>query len=168
MCGIFAICHPKGCPSSAHFDVQKAQQMSIRQKHRGPDYRGVYQHPKNGNILCHERLAIMDLGCIQPIQGTREDHQVIHNGEIYNFRSLEKGELSEYKFTTTCDSEGSYWNKANVLGVDKDGRHFFSSEMKCIEDTCGESFLQAFPPGHYWTPEEAWFNTTSPAGTTMN
>ncbi|KAI1704642.1 asparagine synthase domain-containing protein [Ditylenchus destructor] len=171
-----------------------------RQKHRGPDYKGSYQHPTNGNILCHERLAIKDLKCTQPIQGTQSDHQVIHNGEIYNYAKLEQGLLSEFTFTTVCDSEAIIFlyekyrgdnNKiCNMLdgvfafaliygdeflaardpigikplyyGVDKDGLYFFSSEMKCIEDVCGETKLHAFPPGHYFTPEEGFVRYYKP------
>ncbi|VDN43368.1 unnamed protein product [Gongylonema pulchrum] len=28
----------------------------------------------------------------------------------------------------------------------------FSSEMKTIEDICGNFELATFPPGHFWTP----------------
>lgn len=69
MCGIFAICGGKK-------DLSKAQALSSRQAHRGPDFHGSFRHPTNGYILCHERLAIMDLGCIQPIQGSSEEKQV--------------------------------------------------------------------------------------------
>uniref|UniRef100_A0A914IDQ2 Asparagine synthetase [glutamine-hydrolyzing] n=1 Tax=Globodera rostochiensis TaxID=31243 RepID=A0A914IDQ2_GLORO len=102
MCGIFAIYHPEGC---AKFSVTRAQELSARQRHRGPDFHGLYQHPGNGNILAHERLAIMDLSCVQPLRGTTEEHQVIHNGEIYNWRFIRDGPLAELCFSTTCDSE---------------------------------------------------------------
>uniref|UniRef100_A0A183BZS6 Glutamine amidotransferase type-2 domain-containing protein n=1 Tax=Globodera pallida TaxID=36090 RepID=A0A183BZS6_GLOPA len=102
MCGIFAIYHPEGC---AKFNVTRARELSARQRHRGPDFHGLYQHPGTGNILAHERLAIMDLGCVQPLRGTTEEHQVIHNGEIYNWRFIRDGPLAELCFSTTCDSE---------------------------------------------------------------
>uniref|UniRef100_A0A1I7X944 Asparagine synthetase [glutamine-hydrolyzing] n=1 Tax=Heterorhabditis bacteriophora TaxID=37862 RepID=A0A1I7X944_HETBA len=76
-----------------------------RQMHRGPDFRGSYRDEKTGDILCHERLAIMDLGITQPIQGTLPSHQVIHNGEIYNHLSLRCNELKEMPLKTNCDSE---------------------------------------------------------------
>lgn len=47
-----------------------------RQKHRGPDYHGSYQNEVTGDLLVHERLAIMDLSCKHPFQGTKKDHQV--------------------------------------------------------------------------------------------
>ncbi|VDL83479.1 unnamed protein product [Nippostrongylus brasiliensis] len=112
MCGIFAICH-HGCKQ--RFDIEKARELSNgiprqhfnfrRQTHRGPDFSGYYCEPTTGDILCHERLAIMDLGVIQPIQGTLPCHQVIHNGEIYNHEKLRCNELQGMPLRTTCDSE---------------------------------------------------------------
>lgn len=202
MCGIFAIFHPKGC---CKFSAEKARELSSRQKHRGPDFHGFYQHPQNGNILAHERLAIVDLGCVQPLQGSEPNHQVIHNGEIYNHESLRQNELINFKFRTHCDSEpiialyeklrckeeferemcltfdgvfafaliyeDEFMVARDPIGVkqfywgtDSDGRKFFSSELKAIEDSCLEVF--AFPPGHYFTHKEGlvryynpnWFN----------
>ncbi|TKR92518.1 hypothetical protein L596_007156 [Steinernema carpocapsae] len=107
MCGIFAVCHPAGCGGKRPeaFSVQKAHLLSSTQAHRGPDCHNSYQHPETGDILCHERLAIMDLTCTQPIQGTQSDHQVVHNGEIYNHEILRKTELKDYTLKTHCDSE---------------------------------------------------------------
>lgn len=103
MCGIFAICHQK-C-TAAPFSLEKAQEMSSRQRHRGPDFCGSYQDQATGDILVHERLAIMDLGVIQPLQGTKANHQVIHNGEIYNHALLRENELKGMDLRTHCDSE---------------------------------------------------------------
>jgi len=36
------------------------QQLSKRQRHRGPDEWGMYESP-NGSIMVHERLSIIDL-----------------------------------------------------------------------------------------------------------
>uniref|UniRef100_A0A0N5ACX5 Glutamine amidotransferase type-2 domain-containing protein n=1 Tax=Syphacia muris TaxID=451379 RepID=A0A0N5ACX5_9BILA len=108
MCGIFAICH---CSSDnktiPQFCLDEAKLLAHRQKHRGPDYRGFYQNKKTGDILCHERLSIIDLGykCAHPIAGTQASHQVIHNGEIYNNAELRKELQPYYKLKTECDSE---------------------------------------------------------------
>uniref|UniRef100_A0A7I4Z3Y7 Asparagine synthetase [glutamine-hydrolyzing] n=2 Tax=Haemonchus contortus TaxID=6289 RepID=A0A7I4Z3Y7_HAECO len=102
MCGIFAVCH-YGC--TERFDVQKARELSRRQSHRGPDFSGYYHEESTGDILCHERLAIMDLEVVQPIQGTFPTHQVIHNGEIYNHAKLRQNELKGMAMRTNCDSE---------------------------------------------------------------
>ncbi|CAB3400740.1 unnamed protein product [Caenorhabditis bovis] len=104
MCGIIAICQ-QTAKCSAKFDLKKATELSKRQTHRGPDFRGFYEDPTTGDILVHERLAIMDLGIKHPLQGTMENNQVIHNGEIYNHQKLRDNELKEYKLRTTCDSE---------------------------------------------------------------
>ncbi|KAF8365326.1 asns-2 [Pristionchus pacificus] len=103
MCGIFAVCHESG--SADKFPLDLAQKHSSRQMHRGPDCRGSYVHPETGDILCHERLAIMDLSCVQPLAGTTDKYQVIHNGEIYNHRALREKELAQFAMRTTCDSE---------------------------------------------------------------
>ncbi|GMT02592.1 hypothetical protein PENTCL1PPCAC_24766, partial [Pristionchus entomophagus] len=103
MCGIFAVCHESGC--EAKFPLALAEKHSSRQAHRGPDCRGSFVHPETGDILCHERLAIMDLACVQPLAGTTEKYQVIHNGEIYNHATLRDNELAAFQLRTTCDSE---------------------------------------------------------------
>lgn len=76
MCGIFAICHGECQEGCKPFDLQTAQKLSRRQTHRGPDFHGSYQDSQTGDILCHERLAIMDLGITHPIQGSAANHQV--------------------------------------------------------------------------------------------
>ncbi|CAI4221587.1 unnamed protein product [Auanema sp. JU1783] len=104
MCGIFAVCQ-QTCSTKERFSLEKAQMLSKIQSHRGPDMSGFYQDEKTGDILCHERLAIMDLGIAQPLAGTYPSNQVIHNGEIYNFKELKSTELSGMPFRTNCDSE---------------------------------------------------------------
>uniref|UniRef100_A0A7E4W1J5 Asparagine synthetase [glutamine-hydrolyzing] n=1 Tax=Panagrellus redivivus TaxID=6233 RepID=A0A7E4W1J5_PANRE len=200
MCGIAAICHDPGC---AKYSLEKASALSLLQTHRGPDSRGSYQSPVTGDILCHERLAIMDLSAHQPLQGVRPEQQVVHNGEIYNHQILRETELKGYELKTTCDSEviiflyDKYRNGKDVCsrldgvfafalvygdeflvardpigvkplyyGLDNEGRHFFSSEMKVLEQECGEHEIKAFPPGFFWTQkggferyyEPEWFN----------
>lgn len=186
MCGILAII--------GKTDKERVQQLSKRQKHRGPDEWGMYEAP-NGSVLSHERLSIIDLNTgTQPIQGT-DTAWVMHNGEIYNHMALREKELKGHQFRTTCDSEVivhlyekfgcDFCNKldgvyAFVLidgdkfmagrdpigvkpmyyGKDKEGRMYFSSEMKAIADQCIE--MEAFPPGHYYTPEEGFVKFFSP------
>ena len=72
MCGIFAIC---GKTEEAK-SIEYARKLCSKQKHRGPDYNGYYRSPEYGHILCHERLAIIDLHCVQPLQGSTEQQQV--------------------------------------------------------------------------------------------
>ncbi|MBA7514648.1 Asparagine synthetase B [glutamine-hydrolyzing] [subsurface metagenome] len=96
MCGILAII--------GKADKENVQQLSKRQKHRGPDEWGMYEAP-DGSVLSHERLSIIDLNTgTQPIQGT-DSAWIMHNGEIYNHMELRERELKGHQFRTTCDSE---------------------------------------------------------------
>ncbi|CAL2051215.1 unnamed protein product [Caenorhabditis brenneri] len=197
MCGVFAICQ-QTCQNRQKYDLDEARKLSRRQHHRGPDFNGCYQDKKTGDILVHERLAIMDLGVVQPIQGTAPNRQVIHNGEIYNHQALRDTELKQYNLKTTCDSEviiflyeryrdGHICNlldgvfafalccdgdflaardpvgvKQLYYGVDASGRYFFSNEMKCLEDSCGDFQIASFPPGHYYTPKTGFVRYFNP------
>ncbi|MCG8701975.1 MAG: asparagine synthase B [Bacteroidales bacterium] len=186
MCGILAVI--------GKADKDKIQQLSKRQKHRGPDEWGIHQMD-NGITLAHERLSIIDLNTgTHPIQGT-DTAWVIHNGEIYNHNDLRKGELSHRQFRTTCDSEVivhlyeeygyDFCNKLDGVfafvvvdgdkiiagrdpigvkpmyyGYDSEGIMYISSEMKAIADQCEK--MEAFPPGHYFTPETGFVKYFTP------
>uniref|UniRef100_A0A0N5ATE7 Asparagine synthetase [glutamine-hydrolyzing] n=1 Tax=Syphacia muris TaxID=451379 RepID=A0A0N5ATE7_9BILA len=52
--------------------------------------------------------------------------------------------------------------KPLYYGKDNDGRYLFSSEMKTIEDICGERCLKTFPPGHFWTPKSGFIQYYNP------
>ena len=98
MCGILGILGKK------NIDLNKVKSLSNRMVHRGPDEHD-YHLNEVGNVITHERLSIIDLKTgKQPIKGS-ENAYVVHNGEIYNYKELQNNELSEIKFTTTCDSE---------------------------------------------------------------
>lgn len=99
MCGILGIFKKED------LQVELAQKLSKRMRHRGPDMQD-YQVSEDGkSIITHERLAIIDLVTgKQPIQGT-ENAYVVHNGEIYNHQELRDTILSDFTFRTTCDSE---------------------------------------------------------------
>jgi asparagine synthetase B (glutamine-hydrolysing) len=65
----------------------RALACSARQRHRGPDWSGVFVAP--GGILVHERLAIVDpAGGAQPIVAADGSLALAVNGEIYNHREL--------------------------------------------------------------------------------
>lgn len=81
---------------------QQALALSQRQRHRGPDWSGVFVDA--GAVLVHERLAIVDPASgAQPLRS--RDHQLVLavNGEIYNHRQLRAA--SAYDFTTGSDCE---------------------------------------------------------------
>jgi len=101
MCGILAILDIKN-----DIDVLRKQALkqSKLQRHRGPDWSGVYTG-KNA-ILAHERLAIVDLiSGGQPLYNKDKTHALAVNGEIYNHQDLRKTINSEYEFQTESDCE---------------------------------------------------------------
>ena len=97
MCGI---CGVIGVDNK---DLVKRMCESLR--HRGPDSEGFFFNDKAG--LGIRRLAIIDLVTgDQPIYDERQKICVIHNGEIYNFRSLRRDlEKKGHKFYTKTDTE---------------------------------------------------------------
>ena len=81
-----------------------ALELSQRQRHRGPDWSGVYQDETA--LLVHERLAIVDpAGGSQPIRSADGELALAVNGEIYNHRQLEQGLGTDYAFQTGSDCE---------------------------------------------------------------
>ncbi len=81
---------------------QQALELSQRQRHRGPDWSGVFVDA--GVILVHERLAIVDPASgAQPLRSRDGTLALAVNGEIYNHRELRSA--SAYDFTTGSDCE---------------------------------------------------------------
>ena len=81
-----------------------ALSLSARQRHRGPDWSGVYQHPHA--LLVHERLAIVDpAGGSQPLLSGDGQLALAVNGEIYNHRPLSEALQSNYEFQSGSDCE---------------------------------------------------------------
>lgn len=87
---------------------------SQRQRHRGPDWSGVFVDPghdadgsgRDGAILVHERLAIVDpAGGAQPIRSADGALALAVNGEIYNHRALQDALETPYDFQTGSDCE---------------------------------------------------------------
>jgi asparagine synthase (glutamine-hydrolysing) len=83
---------------------RRCLELSQRQRHRGPDWSGVYVDA--GAILVHERLAIVDpAGGSQPLLSEDGGLALAVNGEIYNHLEL-KAELTRpYTFLTGSDCE---------------------------------------------------------------
>ena len=81
-----------------------ALSLSARQRHRGPDWSGVYAEPRC--LLVHERLAIVDpAGGAQPLRSRDGRLALAVNGEIYNHRTLERALARPYEFQTGSDCE---------------------------------------------------------------
>lgn len=81
----------------------QALELSKLQRHRGPDWSGVYSD--ENAILVHERLSIVDLvHGAQPILSPDGRYVLAVNGEIYNHAAL-RLETPEYDFQTGSDCE---------------------------------------------------------------
>ncbi|WP_449428632.1 asparagine synthase B [Rhodanobacter umsongensis] len=81
---------------------RQALELSQRQRHRGPDWSGVFVDA--GVILVHERLAIVDPASgAQPLRSRDGVLALAVNGEIYNHQQLRAA--STYDFTTGSDCE---------------------------------------------------------------
>jgi len=102
MCGILAL-----------LDITQDSQRLRREalalvkklRHRGPDWSGVYSDERA--ILCHERLAIVDvMSGAQPLVNDKTGDVLAVNGEIYNHIELAQQHLSEkHEFQTKSDCE---------------------------------------------------------------
>ena len=101
MCSILAILEPRSdlAPLRA-----RALRLSKLQRHRGPDWSGVWTCDRA--ILAHERLAIVDvLHGAQPLLNEGGTHALAVNGEIYNHRELRAALSEPYPFQTESDCE---------------------------------------------------------------
>jgi asparagine synthase (glutamine-hydrolysing) len=102
MCGILTILELSGDPRQLRKD---ALTMAKKLRHRGPDWSGVYSD--DFAILCHERLAIVDvMSGAQPLVDSRTGSVLAVNGEIYNHVELREQELKkDHDFQTKSDCE---------------------------------------------------------------
>ena len=101
MCSIFAVLGIHGDHEATY---RQALEMSKRQRHRGPDWSGVYAGEKA--ILVHERLAIVGVNSgAQPLYNPEKTHVLAVNGEIYNHKELEVGLAKDFVFQTDSDCE---------------------------------------------------------------
>jgi len=101
MCGIVGVFDLK---KSAEDLRPQALDMSRKQRHRGPDWSGIFMCDKS--ILVHERLAIVDpTSGKQPLFSNDGTLVLAVNGEIYNHRELKKNLQQPYEFLTQSDCE---------------------------------------------------------------
>lgn len=81
-----------------------ALDRSRLQRHRGPDWSGVFAAAHA--LLVHERLAIVDVDHgAQPLRSTDGRLALAVNGEIYNHKALEASLQQPYAFQTASDCE---------------------------------------------------------------
>ena len=101
MCGIFGILDIKTDVTELR---TQALELSKLLRHRGPDWSGIWNN--DNAILCHERLAIVDVDTgAQPLISDNGNQVLAVNGEIYNHKELAKNLASEYGFATKSDCE---------------------------------------------------------------
>jgi asparagine synthase (glutamine-hydrolysing) len=81
------------------------EQMCNKIAHRGPDGYGYENQEKIS--LGHRRLSIVDLeGGAQPIYNPNNNSYIVFNGEIYNYKKLQKElKLRNYELKTSSDTE---------------------------------------------------------------
>ncbi len=100
MCSILGILELQSDPQQLRV---QALAQSKRQRHRGPDWTGIFACDRA--ILAHERLAIVDpMGGAQPLMGRDGKVVLAVNGEIYNHREL-RARYPDYPFKTDSDCE---------------------------------------------------------------
>ena len=101
MCSIFGVLEIR-------HDSHAIRKMAITQsrliRHRGPDWSGVYAHPRA--VLAHERLSIVDVNTgAQPLYSEDGQQVLAVNGEIYNHRALRGTLPQSYQYSTESDCE---------------------------------------------------------------
>lgn len=100
MCSILGILDIKTDASRLR---RLALRLTRRQRHRGPDWNGIYSSERA--ILAHERLAIVDVDSgTQPLRSADGTQVLAVNGETYNHREIRK-HFPEYPFQTGSDCE---------------------------------------------------------------
>lgn len=99
MCGI------TGFVSKEKDKENTIKKMADRIAHRGPDGEGYYTD--EFVALGHRRLSIIDLSDgTQPMFNEDKSLVIVFNGEIYNYKDLQKELKKEgHKFKTNCDTE---------------------------------------------------------------
>jgi len=101
MCGIFGILDIKTDVSELR---TQALNLSKLLRHRGPDWSGIWNN--DNTILCHERLAIVDVDTgAQPLISQNGKQVLAVNGEIYNHKQLANDLAEPYPFKTRSDCE---------------------------------------------------------------
>lgn len=119
MCGIAGFWSVK-----TTIPAEQGQAISGRMRaqldHRGPDAEGHWQDAQQGIFLNHTRLSILDLSDAgaQPMPSHDGRYIMAYNGEIYNFKSLQKNLPKDFTPNGGSDSEILVESFAQ-LGIDK-------------------------------------------------
>ncbi len=119
MCGIVAVFQLKD-GEDPEVVRRLAVAASSKQRHRGPDWSGVFVSPQA--VMVHERLAIVDIyGGAQPLLSTDRRQALCVNGEIYNHRELKESLTKPYDFQTDSDCEviNALWREHGASFIDQ-------------------------------------------------
>src|SRR5256885_8847596 len=98
ICGIVALGRPP--------EAETVERMAAELDHRGPDGTGSFA--AEGVALGFCRLAIIDLSDAgaQPFASEDGALQLVHNGEVYNYRELRRElEAHGHRFRSATDTE---------------------------------------------------------------
>ncbi|MEE4244053.1 MAG: asparagine synthase-related protein, partial [Kangiellaceae bacterium] len=140
MCSIFAIL---GISSDPRLLRKQALTQSKRQRHRGPDWSGIFLG--QSAVLVHERLAIVDVEHgSQPLVSADGELALAVNGEIYNHQVLKELLNNDYDFQTASDCEvilALYREKGSELLSELNGMFAF-----VLYDATTDSYLVARDP----------------------
>ncbi len=103
MCGIC------GYISKTNIEVATLEAMTDCLSHRGPDDRGIWTDigPDGYSIgLGHRRLSILDCSPRghQPMTDASGRYHIVFNGEIYNYKDIQR-KLGNHSFVSTTDTE---------------------------------------------------------------
>jgi asparagine synthase (glutamine-hydrolysing) len=121
----------------------------------------------NGEIYNHSSLHVNTLGGRYKKRTTSDSEVILHLYEEYgtNFCSKLDG---MFAFVLFDEDKGSMMAARDPIGIkplyygkDPSGALWFASELKAICDICDD--LQAFPPGHFYTPESGFVQYDHPA-----
>lgn len=107
------MCAISGLITKEDWRLEILKSMCVIQKHRGPDYQGLYDDPNNNISLGHQKLSIIDTSDLgsQPMQSDDKRYVITFNGEIYNYIEL-KRELERFGYTFVSNSDTEVLLKA--------------------------------------------------------
>jgi asparagine synthase (glutamine-hydrolysing) len=101
MCSIAALLNATATDAADRATVLSVSKL---QRHRGPDWSGIYQDDRA--VIAHERLAIVDVTSgAQPLRDPETGSVLAVNGEIYNHKALRAGEAADFPYQTGSDCE---------------------------------------------------------------
>ena len=121
----------------------------------------------NGEIYNHRQLHRDTLRGKYPCRTTSDSEVIVHLYEEFGSDFCNKLD-GMFSFVVFDEDRQTYIAGRDPMGIkplyygkDKDGCMWFASEMKALCGVCDE--FEAFPPGHYYTPEKGLVKYYQPA-----